>query len=43
MLAGITAREMVSSYPLDQPSVNETQILSAVYDSFSCPLYEVMQ
>ncbi|KAL4917341.1 Alpha/Beta hydrolase protein [Aspergillus aurantiobrunneus] len=41
-LGGINEREFSASLPLDQPSVNETQVISDVYNMFSCPLYEAI-
>ncbi|KAL4950663.1 Alpha/Beta hydrolase protein [Aspergillus filifer] len=42
-LGGITAREFSASIPLSSTEVDETTILEAVYNQFSCPLSETLK
>ncbi|BCS19734.1 uncharacterized protein APUU_20166A [Aspergillus puulaauensis] len=41
-LGGINAREWSAVIPLNQSSINETQMFDTVYNSFSCPLREAV-
>lgn len=42
-LGGINAREWSAVIPLNQSSINETQMFDTVYNSFSCPLREAVE